>query len=233
MEKGNPERRNLKVNSVGQVEEKPRKDGQGTFKTISFTADDITDPDVKKGYVYSVANPILIPIIEVAKKDDILEADVRKLTGEREDGTEWTIHQVVQLYKDGQQIGGQKKPWGKSIETVKLELESKAKNTALMLACELATADKVDKDQILAYATKFLGWLQNGEDTKEKKPKPAPAPKTTSNILEFKTGVELTNYALKHGFTLDKIKEYLSINNPIEITDVKAAKEVLFPSEKD
>jgi len=172
MEKGNPERKKLKVNSVGKVEEKSRKDRQGTFPTINFNADDITEPDIKKGYAYSVANPILIPVIEAAKKGDIIEADVRKLTGEKEDGTGWTIHQVIQLYKDGQPIGGQKKVWGKSIETVKLELESKAKNTALMQAVELAKAVLIDKDEILAWANKFLNWLQTGNElgTMEIKP---------------------------------------------------------------
>jgi len=170
MEKGNPERRKLKVNSVGKVEEKPRKDGQGTFKTLNFNANDITDMAFeKKNYAYSVANPAIIPTIEQAQKDDILEVDVRKLTGEGEQGT-WTIHQVVQLYKDGQTVGGQKKPWGKSIETVKLEMESKAKNTALMQACKLAEVGKIDIPQIIPYADKFLSWLNNGKPEESKPP---------------------------------------------------------------
>ena len=51
-------------------------------------------------------------------------------------------------------------------------------------------------------------------------------------IPSFKAGHELFNYALKHGYTIDKIKEVLGINNPTEITDIKTATEKLFPKEK-
>ncbi len=43
---------------------------------------------------------------------------------------------------------------------------------------------------------------------------------------------ELFNYALKYGYTIDKIKEVLGIKNPTEITDIKIATEKLFPKEK-
>lgn len=42
------------------------------------------------------------------------------------------------------------------------EIEARAKNTALMQACELAKSDKIDVDKILAQANKFLVWLQGG-----------------------------------------------------------------------
>jgi hypothetical protein len=63
----------------------------------------------------------------------------------------------------------------------------------------------------------------------------APVVETKSAVGEipaFKAGHELFNYALKHGYTIDKIKEMLGIKNPTEITDIKIATEKLFPREK-
>jgi hypothetical protein len=63
----------------------------------------------------------------------------------------------------------------------------------------------------------------------------APAVETkpaAGEIPAFKAGHELFNYALKHGYTIDKIKEVLGIKNPTEITDIKIATEKLFPKEK-
>jgi hypothetical protein len=43
---------------------------------------------------------------------------------------------------------------------------------------------------------------------------------------------ELFNYALKYGYTIDKIKEVLGIKNPIQIPGIKTATEKLFLKEK-
>lgn len=44
----------------------------------------------------------------------------------------------------------------------------------------------------------------------------------------FKNGVELINYALKHGHTMTQIKNSLGIDKPADIIDVQAASAVLF-----
>jgi len=59
--------------------------------------------------------------------------------------------------------------------------------------------------------------------------KGAQKPATTDVALPvFKDGIELVNFAIKQGWRMDRIKETLSINNPTEIKDVKAAAAVLF-----
>ena len=63
----------------------------------------------------------------------------------------------------------------------------------------------------------------------------APAVETKAAVgesLTFKAGHELFNYALKHGYTIDKIKEVLGIKNPIQIPGIKTATEKLFLKEK-
>lgn len=57
-------------------------------------------------------------------------------------------------------------------------------------------------------------------------PKQAP-PAGGNGLPEFKTGVELVNYALKHGYTVDKLRP-LGLDKPTEIKDVGAATKVLF-----
>jgi len=54
----------------------------------------------------------------------------------------------------------------------------------------------------------------------------------TQGLPEFKTGVDLVNYAIKQGMKLDKIKADLVINNPTDIKDIPAAAAVLFGKPK-
>jgi hypothetical protein len=64
----------------------------------------------------------------------------------------------------------------------------------------------------------------------ETKAPPGETKPAADEIPAFKAGYELVNYATKHGKTFDEIKEVLGIKNPIEITDVKAATEKLYPN---
>ena len=52
-------------------------------------------------------------------------------------------------------------------------------------------------------------------------------------LTEVRTGAQLFNYAMKHGFTLEQIRTKLGTNNPNDIPDLKIAKETLFPSVVD
>ena len=57
--------------------------------------------------------------------------------------------------------------------------------------------------------------------------------KLAGELPEFKNGTELVNYALKHGWKMDKIRTALGIETPADIKDVKAASAVLFPAGKE
>ncbi len=54
-----------------------------------------------------------------------------------------------------------------------------------------------------------------------------------TKLPDFKTGTELVNFALKQGMRLEKIREILTIDNPTDIKDVKAATAVLFTETKE
>lgn len=79
------------------------------------------------------------------------------------------------------------------------EIEARAKNTALMQACELAKADKVDKGEILAWANKFLIWLQVGY-------KLGTGPETT-----VQQGEELFD-EVEGGITTDELLNWVATN---------------------
>ena len=49
-------------------------------------------------------------------------------------------------------------------------------------------------------------------------------------LSEVRTGAQLFNYAMKHGFTIEQIRTKLGTNNPNDIPDLKIAKETLFPN---
>ena len=49
-------------------------------------------------------------------------------------------------------------------------------------------------------------------------------------LAEVRTGAQLFNYAMKHGFTIEQIRTKLGTNNPNDIPDLKIAKETLFPN---
>ena len=49
-------------------------------------------------------------------------------------------------------------------------------------------------------------------------------------LSEVRTGAQLFNYAMKHGFTIEQIRTKLGTNNPNDIPDLKIAKKTLFPN---
>ena len=94
------------------------------------------------------------------------------------DGNPYKNRKITQIYQDGNAVkeqGGS--GWkGKSPETVAMELDSKARNTALMQACELSKAAYeriksegriISIEEVLAVADKMYAWLK-GEKTPEK-----------------------------------------------------------------
>jgi hypothetical protein len=105
--------------------------------------------------------------------------------------------------------------------------------TAVKMVIELRCADKLDAVHPLFL--KAMDWLDAKIPDLRK-----PVTTKTQADQEFeklgrtedekypKTGPELFNIAIKKGWTLDKLKSTLGVNNPTEITDVKAAFKVLF-----
>ncbi len=122
----------------------------------------------------------------------------------------------------------------------KIERASYEAQTAFKGAIELAIADKIISlpfmDAAIAWGLKKLTTVELKEQL-DRMPavaqKPAPVPETNGEIPDFKDGVELVNYALKHGYNMSQIKENLSINKPTEIKDVAAANAILYPKAKD
>lgn len=53
--------------------------------------------------------------------------------------------------------------------------------------------------------------------------------KPEESLPEFKNGIQLVNYAQRHGWKWDNIKMALVINSPAEIKDVLEAAKILFP----
>ena len=139
------------------IEAKPREEvGKNNIPKLTFKA---VNKDNKE-FTYFTFRTSLFETIE-AKGEIDAEVDI---AGHEYDGNTYTDRKVTQIYKDGQPIGGQKKAWGKSPEMIMAELESKAKNTALMSACDLAKSDKIEVKIILKKAQEFYEWLRNGQE---------------------------------------------------------------------
>ncbi len=128
---------------------------------------------------------------------------------------------------------------GKSLEVTQLELESKARNTALMQSCEMAKAEQKIKtvDEVLAIADRFYAWLKGTAIASKASPsmpaKQQPeASKTEQGSGQFKTAADLFLYACKHGWTMTKIKDKLGTSNPNEVKDLPKAIEILTAESK-
>ena len=220
---------------IDRVEKKTPKSGGNPFFIVhgeggeEMTTFDAAIANFGKGTKLNVEPKVSGKYVNIEKYEVLSATEVGKLTGNG-GGYKKDI--------EGMKLEYQLKAQLQAVERVSIEGQNALTNLVKLLSeGDIHLSDAVREEVKLAYKTikaKIEAYTSKAVETPVvTEPKPTPAPKTTSDIPEFKTGVELTNYALKHGYTLDKIKEYLSINNPIEITDVKAAKEVLFPSEKD
>ncbi len=99
---------------------------------------------------------------DLVKTGAVLDCDivVKPSTQRDPDGNFYQNRKVAQIYIDGKPVKEQHqgKSWGKSPETTLLELDSKARNTALMQACEIGKEDTIE--EILCVAGKFYAWLK-------------------------------------------------------------------------
>ena len=219
---------------------------QGNFDVLDFNAKIEGENAIVK---YSVSASGLFDFI---KSDAIIECDVQVTIPEGKDGkplvdnegNPYHNRKITQIFQEGQPVKGQGKQWGKSPETVAMEIDSKFRDTALMQACEFMNdVPDITAEHVLSTADKFYAWLKGGkarinpveklmakESVEPEGEKPVASPTESQvGIPEFKDGTDLVNYALKHGFKLVSIKETLWIKTPADIKDVAVAAKTLFP----
>lgn len=147
--RGMSNRIKLIVTEVKEVQ----KVGEKQIPKLNFKA---KDPEGKEHQYFSFRTSLF----ELIKSNAELDAEV-DITTREYDGTTYTDRKITQIYVDGQPVGGQKKPWGKSPEMILVELDARAKNTSLMSACELAKVDKIDIKTITKTAQEFYEWLKD------------------------------------------------------------------------
>lgn len=159
------ERKNLTIIEVEEI----KKVGDKQIPKLSFLAS-----DGETDHRYFTFRPTLFEAIKVGQ---IINADI-----ETEQKGEYTNRKVVQIYLDGQAIGGKKDGYqGKSPE----ELDQTARTMSLSYAKDLAVADKIKVVEIINQADVFYNWVKkNGTpkvpEVKGKEPTPSqvksPAP---------------------------------------------------------
>ena len=122
-----PERKTLKILEAKPVE----KVGRNQTPKLSFKASD----GEKELWYFSFRNSLF----DAIKQGETIDADVETSTREW-DGQEYTDRKVVQVYVNGQPLGGQKAYRGKSPE----EIQSIKAQVAAKAITEMFVADKLD-----------------------------------------------------------------------------------------
>lgn len=191
------ERKTLTITEVGQLASGDRKDGKGKWQSLPFKA-----KDGDKELSYSTFRTSLFDAI---KQGATINADVEV----KQDG-DWIKRQVMQIYVDGQPLGGQKQGFrGKSPE----ELDQTARTMCLSygkdaVLKETLEGQKVDIDRILAIADRFVKWVKNDKAPESKleaelfdSPKPKTSveekPEPDLKSLKFKNAGEFYTACLK------------------------------------
>jgi len=177
------ERKNLTI-----IEVKPiKKIGDKQIPKLSFRAS-----DGERELEYHTFRSSLF---DAVKAGEAIDADIEIKTREWE-GETYTDRRVVQIYVDGQPLGGKKSGQfyrGKSPE----ELELSARAYALSYSKDLAVAERIDLDQIVLYAEDFYNWLKG-----DKSDTSSPEEKTVSRARvksdgDFKNPGEFYTACLK------------------------------------
>ncbi len=217
------ERKNLTITQVEEI----KKVGKNQVPKLSFRA-----KDGDKEYTYFTFKSSIFDLI---KTGQTINADVETTNREWE-GNQYTDRRVVQVYVDGQPIGGQKQGYrGKSPE----ELDQQARVMVLAYAKDLAAADKIPISEITNQADAFYTWvkktdsgvkakaesqvshsqidelefLDNEPKTDEAKTPESTAPGKVQNVTELKT------LMAKHKVGTREAYEILSINSFMEVVD--------------
>lgn len=157
------ERKTLTITQVNEIRTGDRKDGKGQWKSLSFKA-----KDGDKELLYSTFKTGLFEFI---KEGQTINADI-----ETDQRGEYTNRSVVQIYVDGQPVGGkgQQGYRGKSPE----ELEQQARVMVLSYAKDMAVAQVIPLEEITKWADVFYVWVKgNGKES----------PKAPESKLEIET----------------------------------------------
>ncbi|MDD5339300.1 MAG: hypothetical protein PHG35_07840 [Dehalococcoidales bacterium] len=159
-----------------------------TVKNLSLAHD---DPLYGKMLEMAIFSDSIKAFVSGLAKGGRFYADVE----ERVRDNERMSYSIVQAYDNGEPVSVKKKGggggYGKSTETVQLEIDAKFRNTALMQAVETekivpAGFEKADDERIIARAEKFYRWLKGGQVKQSpqksiEQPKaPSPAVKTVA-----------------------------------------------------
>lgn len=151
---------------IKEVKEIHSKDGTKTFYEVTFQDDaEATTFDAT---------------IKQASSGDSLEweADIKGKYVNIKDGWKLTKQTSPIKPENGSQMS--KEEWA---EKQNKELMARAKNTALMQACELAKTDRIKLEEITLYADRFLAWLKGSPQLPQAKTKPVKD--ETSALEEF------------------------------------------------
>ncbi len=138
---------------------------------------------------------------EFFKLDAVVDCDII-VTDQKQkdpDGNFYKNRKITQVYQDGKPVKEQQqKQWGKSPETVAMEVESKARNESLMATIDMIEAKEIEFKDWRYYATQFYRYLKGESDVsglgKEAPEKPAvrPPPKETVQPAQEKHTLNLT-----------------------------------------
>ncbi len=157
------ERKSLKITEIEQPVIKDRKDNKGKYQLLKFKA---KDGDTEHSYT-----TIKAELFDLIKPDAILDCEVKT-----EVRDEWTNRSVLQIYKDGQPVAGEKKQWrgggGDYSPEQRASIESQV---AAKIVAELWIAKAIDEVNPLVVTLK--DWLFEKLGVKPIAPeKVAPAP---------------------------------------------------------
>jgi hypothetical protein len=212
------ERKNLTITHVEEI----KKVGDKQIPKLPFKA---KDGDSELSYFTFRSS-----LFDAIKVGQTINVDVETSTRVW-DGQTYTDRRVVQVYVDGQPIGGkgQQGYRGRSPE----ELEQTARTMSLSYAKDLAVADKIPVAEITKQADVFYAWVKKTEKPpepkveKETEEKP-PETKTTTvkdsgTITRVQNVAELKGLMAKHKIGTREAYEILSINSFMELIDLDEA----------
>ncbi len=152
-------RKKLVITKV--LEKRSVKGQKGEFDVLDFLAK-IEGEDTGTKYQVSYS-----ALFEFIKADTTIDCDVvvTEQKAEDPDGNKYRNRKITQIYKDGKPVkeAQQGKSWGKSPETVAMEIDGKFRDTALMQACDVFLSPKlvtIAVVDILPLADKFYAWLK-------------------------------------------------------------------------
>jgi len=191
---------------VGEVKDKKKV---GEAEVMDFFAKIEGEENSTKYGVWSKAgNPSKLEAL--VKTGTTIDCDVEVKTSEKkdDDGNHYRSRKVTNIYQDGKAVKSEQqgKAWGKSPETTAMELDSKARNTALMQACEFVDSPDATVEDVLSCADRFYAWLK-GEKTTPHKETVQPAKQEAPLPIVATAGTTAEQWRIPLGWLKDTMGE--------------------------